>query len=74
MLNFEFLMRELVSFLGTATFRNANQWHFPLKAIKEIVIGPCTNVKLVKESIEFFCKNLALDINVRCSEILYRNM
>ena len=50
------------------------EYEFDLNAIKEIVIGPCANLKLVKESIEFFCKNLALDIDVKCSEIPYRNL
>lgn len=50
------------------------EYKFDINAIKEIVIGPCINMELVQESIEFFCKNLALDIDVRCSEIPYRSL
>ena len=51
-----------------------HEYEIDLSGIKEIIIGPNPNMSLVKDSIEFFIKNLKLEIEVKCSEIPYRTV
>lgn len=51
------------------------EYQLDIDAVKEIIIGPCQNQELAKESLEFFLKNMGLDkIEVKYSKIPYRNI
>ncbi len=45
---------------------------FDITSIKEIIIGPTSDVEITKKSLEFFIKNLGLEIEVKSSSIPYR--
>ena len=51
------------------------EYKFDINAIQEIIIGPCKDKELAKESLKFFLKNIGLDnIKVKYSSIPYRSM
>ncbi len=47
---------------------------FDILGIKEIIIGPTSNYEMSKKSLEFFLKNLNLNIEIKKSSVPYRNL
>ncbi|KAB7881209.1 DUF2971 domain-containing protein [Poseidonibacter ostreae] len=51
------------------------EYQFEISAIKELIIGPCKDKEMAKESLEFFLKNIGLDsVEIKYSKIPYRNV